>query len=339
MENEISDPGPVHSGSRASLARRSFARRLAAGILTAPALLTGASLSGVRAAEFASGKDAKAAGAGGAGPQFCLFSKHLLGMSFAEIAEHLAALDIPGLEAPIRPGGHVEPERVEEDLPKFVEVLTKAGRRLTVLTSGINQVSKEQRTEAVLRTAKALGVPFYRMNWWRYDLKKPIRPQLENFQAQAKDLIALSREIGIRPLYQNHKGAEMAGSPIWDIASLMEEYAPQEWGFAFDIMHASVEGGTNWPLQYRMARERIGAAYFKDFTWRGRGDTVSCPLGEGFAGVREYAKLLKQSGFTGPVCLHIEYLPALKITSPAEAEAALAAGRRDFAKLREYWAV
>lgn len=315
----------------ALITRRSCLRN-AAGWLIAPAV-AGSFSSSVQAADPVSAAATKA----GSAPQFCLFSKHLLGMSFEEIATHLAELDIPGLEAPIRPDGHVEPERIEEDLPKLVEALTKAGRNLSILTSGINRVSKDQFTERVLRTAKSLGIPFYRMNWWRYDLKKPIQPQLENFRAQAKDLIALSREIGIRPLYQNHKGAEMAGSPIWDIASLMKDYAPQDWGFAFDIMHASVEGGTNWPLQYHMARERIGAAYFKDYTWRGRRNTESCPLGEGFAGVPEYAKLLKQSGFSGPVVLHIEYLPALKITNAAEAAAALAAGRRDYAKLRGFF--
>ncbi|MES2708285.1 MAG: TIM barrel protein [Verrucomicrobiota bacterium] len=329
-----------------ALTRRSCLRA-AAGLLATPVLAQtvpggGTATATAAAAAAADGKPAEASapadGKTPVGPQFCLFTKHLLGMSFDQLAAHAAELDIPGLEAPIRPGGHVEPERIEEDLPKLVEALTKAGRHLSILTSGISKVSKDQFTERVLRTAKSQGIPFYRMNWWRYDLKKPIPPQLENFRAQAKDLIALSREIGIRPLYQNHKGAEMVGSPVWDVASLMKDHAPEDWGFAFDIMHASVEGGTNWPLQYHMARERIGAALFKDFTWRDRRTTVSCPLGEGFAGAPEYAKLLRQSGFNGPVVLHIEYLPAVKITSSAEATAALNAGRRDFAKLREFWA-
>ncbi|RYD30199.1 MAG: hypothetical protein EOP86_20385 [Verrucomicrobiaceae bacterium] len=324
-----------------AVTRRSCLRAAAAGLLAVPmgsAVISGTTGVAAGAENSQPAAPAPAVPNGSSGPQFCLFTKHLLGMNFEEIAAHVAELGIPGLEAPIRPGGHVEPERVEDDLPRFTQALGKAGGNLVVLTSGINQVSKEQHSERVLRTAGALGIPFYRMNWWRYDLKKPIRPQLENFRAQAKDLIALSREIGIRPLYQNHRGAEMAGSPVWDIASLMEEYAPQDWGFAFDIMHASVEGGTNWPLQYHLARERIGAAYFKDFQWRDRRNAVSCPLGEGFAGAPEYAKLLKQSGFTGPVCLHIEYLSATRISKAEEAATALAAGRRDFAKLKELWA-
>lgn len=273
-----------------------------------------------------------------AGPVFCLFTKHLLGMETAALADHVARLGFAGIEAPIRPGGHVEPERVEEDLPKFVETLAKSGVRVKLLTSGINRVSAEQHTEKVLRVARALGIRRYRMNWWRYDLKKPILPQLETFRAQARELVALSREIGIQPLYQNHRGATMAGAPVWDVAELMREHAPEDWGFAFDIMHATIEGGNSWPLQYRLARERIGAAYFKDYRWLAdRRSIEGCPLGEGYAAGREYAKLLKESGFNGPVCLHVEYLKAERVTSAEEERAAFEAARRDLSTLREWW--
>ena len=57
-------------------------------------------------------------------PHFCLFTKHLIGMEPAALAEHVAALGFQGIEAPIRPGGHVLPEEVADKLPGFVETLT-----------------------------------------------------------------------------------------------------------------------------------------------------------------------------------------------------------------------
>ncbi len=113
------------------------------------------------------------------GNTFCFFSKHLQGLSFDDIASFAAEVGMDGVEAPIRPGGHVEPEKVEEDLPKLVEALKKQGRELTIMTSGINEVNAEQNTEAVLRTAAKLGVKRFRMLYYKYDLQKPIWPQLD----------------------------------------------------------------------------------------------------------------------------------------------------------------
>ncbi len=313
------------SASASALSRRSFLSRAAAAG-------TAAALTDLPLA-------ASARTPAGGQPDFCLFTKHLIGMEPAALAEHVATLGFAGLEAPIRPAGHIEPERVADELPGFVETLAKAKLKLTILTSGINSVAADQHTETVLRTAAQLGVKYYRMNWFKYDFKKPLLPQLDEVRAKVKDLIALSRELGIRPLSQNHNGRDYIGAPIWDLESIMRAHAPEEWGFAYDIMHATVVGGTSWEIQYRLARPRIGAAYFKDFTWASRLKPDTCPLGEGFAAGPEYAKLLRASGFGGPVSLHIEYLKAQKITNAAEAQLAHEAGARDFAKLREWWAV
>src|SRR5436190_5084585 len=82
------------------------------------------------------------ASAASSGPtEFCFFTKHLQGLSFDQIADIAADVGVQGIEAPIRPGGHVEPERVEEDLPKLAEALKKRGLGITILTSGINAVN------------------------------------------------------------------------------------------------------------------------------------------------------------------------------------------------------
>lgn len=269
--------------------------------------------------------------------EFSLFTKHLLGMEPAALAEHVASLGFAGIEAPVRAGGHVLPERVEDDLPKFVENLKKSGLKLSILTTGINEVSAAQHTEKVLRTAAGLGVKFFRMNWWRYHLKKPLPPQLEDIRSRVKDLIALSRELGIRPLSQNHNGADYVGAVLWDLESVMREHRPEDWGFAYDLMHASVVGGTSWPIGYHLVRPRIGAALFKDFQWGGRLAPKTCPLGEGMAAGPELAKALKESNFNGPVVLHIEYLKATRITNAEEVRLAHAAAVRDFATLRRWW--
>jgi sugar phosphate isomerase/epimerase len=216
----------------------------------------------------------------------------LQGLDFKQIAEIIAEAGATGVEAPVRPGGHVEPATIEDDLPKFVSALKAAGLKLTILTSAITEVSDAQLTEKVLRTAKSLGVERYRMGVCKYDLKAPIIPQLEALAPKFKDLIALSKEIGIQPLFQNHSGKDYVGSPVWDIFALMKGYPAKDWSMAFDIYHATVEGSKSWPLEVSLIRDYIGAAYFKDFKWGAKG-AENCAFGEGVVS-REYVAMLKK---------------------------------------------
>lgn len=268
-------------------------------------------------------------------PEVSLFTKHFLGLPYDQLAEVLAGLGITGIEAPIRPGGHIEPAKVEDELPKLVDALKKCGVRITMLTSGINSVSEATRTEAVLRTAKGLGIPRYRMNWYSCDNQKPIWPQFDEIRPKLKDLVSLSKEIGILPCYQNHSGAKLFGAGIWDMAFLMRDYKADELAWAFDIMHATIEGSTSWPTEVALVRDHIGIAFFKNFKWSDAGHSPA-PLGEGVVAGKKYVSLLKAGGFSGPVCLHIEHLTG-KIKDAGYLESAIAATKKDLETLREWW--
>ncbi len=261
--------------------------------------------------------------------EFCTFTKALQPLSYAETARAIAALGFDGIEGAVRPGGHVVPERVEEDLPKLVEALKAEGLVLTVMTSAINEVSAGQHTERVLRAAAALGVKRYRMGYYKYDLKKPVRPQLDEFRPRLKDLVALSRELGIKPIYQNHSGKDYFGGPVWDLAEVLADFDPAHVGVAFDIGHATVEGAKAWPLHFASIRPHLDTVYVKEPFWQN--NTLGWgPVGEG-AVDKGFYKLLQESGFRGPVSLHVEYLGH---GDPAIVPTVLKAIEQDFATLK-----
>ena len=260
--------------------------------------------------------------------KFCAFEKPLLFLNYDDTADVFADLGFDGIEAAVRPGGHVLPERVEEDLPKFVEALKKRGLEITILTSGISGADQPH-AEKVLRTAAKLGIKRYRMDWWRYDLKQPIQSQLDALRPRLKELASLNRSLGVTGLYQNHAGANMIGAAVWDIYSLVREHDPKDVALAFDIRHATVEGGLSWPVQFNLVKSHIGAAYFKDFTWDGD-KAKSVPLGAGRVD-KKYAKMLKASGFTGPISVHVEYGEDSK-----DKKFFAEAFRKDFATLRAW---
>lgn len=269
--------------------------------------------------------------------KLCFFTKHLQGLSYDEIASLAAEAGVDGIEAPIRPKGHIEPEKVPDELPKFVEALRKQNLEMTILTSGITEASATQFTEKVLSTAAQLGVKRYRMGFIKYDLEKPIWPQLEAVKPQIKDLVEMSQAIGIQPLFQNHSGKDYMAAPVWDMYSIMKDYPEEQFSFAFDILHATVEGGLSWPLQFELVADHIGAAYFKDFQWKGRKMAV-CPLGEGQVDPA-YAGKLVAKGYEGPVSLHLEYLKG-DPQDPAVLKEFRAAHTRDVATLKKWmnWA-
>src|SRR5437870_13894818 len=67
----------------------------------------------------------------------CAFSKHFQWTDIKEAADLCASFGYEGLDITLRNGGHVLPERVEDDLPKAVEIVRKAGLKVPMVTTDI----------------------------------------------------------------------------------------------------------------------------------------------------------------------------------------------------------
>lgn len=240
-------------------------------------------------------------------PRIGAFIKFLQSLSYDQMAASLAEIGFDGIESTVRKNGHVLPDRVEEDLPKQYQAVKKHGMDILVMATNVTSVDQEH-TEKVLRTAAGLGVKKYRMGYYHYDLKKDVLGQLKEIRPQLKDLAALNRELGLTAVYQNHSGPRYVGAPVWDLQYLLQDIPPQEIGVAFDIMHATAEGGMSWRIQHNLITPHIGAVYFKDFDWQG--DDVwprLVPLGEGRID-KDFVRMHFRSGVHCPISLHVEYL-------------------------------
>lgn len=234
-----------------------------------------------------------------------VFTKTMEALSADELGERIRALGVGGIEAPIRKGGHIEPKEVPDKLPAFVEALKKHQVEIAILSSDVGQADKE--SETLLRTAAGLGIKRYRLAHSFYDLKKPIAPQLAEIRARWKDLAAMNRELGVQGQYQNHRGNNYVGGPIWDTVSALEGIDPAALGLAFDFAHATVEGSNAWELNLRRAAPHIAAVYFKDYRLDGR-QWNPCPLGEGIVNPKAGALVKELLPAGTPVSLHVEYI-------------------------------
>ena len=62
------------------------------------------------------------------------FTKPFQKLSYDETAEVAAQVGWEGIELPLRAKGHIEPERVEEELPKMHDALKKRGLFIGLIT-------------------------------------------------------------------------------------------------------------------------------------------------------------------------------------------------------------
>ena len=234
-----------------------------------------------------------------------IFAKHLQLMPWDELAKFCRDIEVTGIEATVRRDGQVEPGDVTEKLPELCDAMAKTDTRVVLIATNINS-PKSPHAESVLRTAATLGVTHYRMEYYRYDLAKPILPQLDAFAREAADLAALNHDLGLTGLYQNHAGAKYMGAPLWDLQQVLCDLANEDMAVAYDVRHATVEGNLAWRLDLNMIRDKIGAVYVKDYQ-AVSGKIRNVSLGEGDVSEDLFAELRK-SPPPGPVSLHMEYI-------------------------------
>lgn len=237
--------------------------------------------------------------------EVCAFIKFVQSLSYSELGAEMIGAGYDGVEATVRKGGIIKPEEVAEELPQLAAALQEHKCGITMMATDINRAD-DPLGQKVLKAAAAANVKRYRTAYYRYDLKKPIRPQLANFRSMARDLAAMNKELGITGVYQNHAGAQNVGASIWDLDELLTDLDPDHLGVAFDIRHATAEGGTTWPLLWKLIKPRVKVVYVKDLVWKER-KPHNVPLGEGLVSPDFFGYVARLDASI-PVSLHVEYL-------------------------------
>ena len=239
-------------------------------------------------------------------PPIVVFSKiyQELKLGFEDAAITTAEAGLQGIDPPVRPGGEVVPERATEDLPRYAEALRKRGLQLPLLTTAITSVSSAH-AEELLRTAKTLGVKYYRLGFIERQAAPSLEAQLKDVKAQLKDLAGLNRQLGIGAIFQNHSpsGHAYLGGDLTELRELVTDFEPEQIGVAFDIGHALVVHGAGWRPHFEALKSHVKIAYIKDVDAQGQW----VHFGQGQIGRTDYFRQLKQLGYHAPFCLHIEY--------------------------------
>jgi sugar phosphate isomerase/epimerase len=268
-----------------------------------------------------------------------IFEKVFEGLSYDELADAVAEIGADGVEATIRPKGHIEPAAAADEVPKMVEAMQRRGKRILIAATHVRSVD-EPHTESLLKTLKSAGITHYRMGHYYLELDQPLKPQLSGYTAQARELAAMNQEIGIQGLYQNHSGANRTrgylGALGWDVAMMLDGIDPDALGIALDTRHLVKDTGSSWRVAARVCRPHVRSIYVKDGIWYGpRGDQYKdVPLDTGFVN-QEVFRYLRDGLPPMPLCIHMEHM-GYRVFEKHEIPGAIKAHQADIAALRRW---
>ena len=237
-----------------------------------------------------------------------LFSKVLQFLDYQGMSEAAKEMGFDGLDLTVRPKGHVLPENVVEDLQKATAVMQSFDLLPQLFSTNVSD-AQDPIHRKVLETASQLGYQYYRTAWFKYKKDKGILETVTFARKKMEGLAALNEKLKIQGGYQNHSG-HYFGSSIWDLHRVLEKLNTNHLGSQYDIMHATVEGGKNWEMGFKLIQPYINTIVLKDFVWakkKGKWSVQYVPLGEGMVNFKRFFALLKKQAIDVPISIHVEY--------------------------------
>jgi len=237
-----------------------------------------------------------------------LFSKHLHWLNWDEMVESVKNIGFNGIDLTVRPGGHVLPERVEDDLPKVHEICERVGIKIEMICTDI-QNAADPNTKKILKTASQLGINNYRMGWYYYDKTIDLFENLKIINKKMRELAGINEQYKIKGNYQNHDGIWF-GAPIWDLGNILREINSDWLGCQYDILNATIESSNSWPIGMELVAPYIHTIDIKDAIWTMQEETQKVryvPFGLGIVNFKRFRELLNQFQINVPFSLHMEY--------------------------------
>jgi len=245
----------------------------------------------------------------------CVFSKHFQTMGAEQLARTMTDLGVAGVDLTVRPGGHVEPERVAEELPAFQDALAAGGVKVAMLTTAITGAD-EPHARAVIEAAGRAGVPHVKLGYWHYQGLGHYGRQVGEVRAALSGLEPVLKEHGVRAGVHTHSGPYMGPNAEF-VLRLIEQCDPALIGVYYDAGHCTVEGGgAGWMMGLDAVSDRLFMVAVKDLAFFRMGGADDArkgwtlkmvPLDAGLVNWREFVRCLKAIDFRGPVSLHSEY--------------------------------
>ena len=179
--------------------------------------------------------------------------------------------------------GHINPARVAQELPAFVNRVRSHGLRVTQIKGPAINDPADPNVETIVATAAQAGCTHYSLGGYTYDLTRPLQPQLDAIKTRIGRFVQLNRRHNITLVYDTVPGPASVGGNVLDLLSVLKEFDPKYVGFHWDTGHMALHGDGSWETLMRLASPYVASVGWRDRGWvqdlglRGEGGPYAGP--------------------------------------------------------------
>ena len=98
-------------------------------------------------------------------PRVCVYTEHFQSLPIPEVCRIFREMGVDGLDLTVRPGGHIKPAEVKEQLPLAVKAARDHGLKIMMLTTGITAPGRV--AEETLAACQGEGIDRIKLDYYR----------------------------------------------------------------------------------------------------------------------------------------------------------------------------
>ncbi len=247
-------------------------------------------------------------------PKVCTYTEHFQTLPIPEVCAIFKRIGVDGLDLTVRPGGHIDPKDVKQELPRAAKAAREHGLEIMMLTSGIT--APDRHAEDILVTCQRLNIRRIKLGYYHAGEFGNMPGRLDDVRRKLDAVVKLARNYGVLPCVHVHSGPTIPSSGFM-LYDLIRDLPPDRIGAYLDSYHMTITGGAGgWRQAIDLLRPWISLVALKNFQWQqtGRGAigqqrwrTNYCRLEDGIAPILDFIRTVHQAGYRGFYTLHTEY--------------------------------
>ena len=247
-------------------------------------------------------------------PEVCTYTEHFQKLPIPEVCKVFKRIGVDGLDLTVRPGGHIEPKNVKDELSKAVKAALEHGLEIMMLTTDIS--TPDRQAEEIVATCQKLNIERIKLGYFPAGKFGNLAKRLDDVRRQLDSIVKLTAKCGVRPCVHVHSGATIPSNGFM-LYELIREMPPDRIGAYLDSYHMTITGGAGgWRQAIDLLRPWTSLVALKNFQWeradrdgigQQRWRTNYCRLEDGIAPIPEFVSTIHESGYRGFYTLHTEY--------------------------------
>jgi L-ribulose-5-phosphate 3-epimerase len=185
-----------------------------------------------------------------------------------EIADATVEMVCGGVCVNIGPApAHVDPARVAQQLPPFVNRIRSRGLRVVQIKGPAITDATQANAEAIIGAASQSGITHYSLGHYTYDLTKPLQPQIDAVKARLDRFVRLNQKHNTKLVLDTLAGPDAIGGVVLDLLPVFKEFDPRYVGFRWDTGNMALHADGMWETLMRLAGPYVAAIGWRDRGW------------------------------------------------------------------------